>query len=569
LIIKPGTLSQGLEYVFQFTVKDMATDTSSSTYLHLAVDAGPRAGKFLVTPADGTMVDTTFQLECIDWTDDIEDLPLEFDFEYTAPDMDFPIPLVSTKLPKLDFKFPDISKASTTSIVYVKIRDIHGTSHREERTVLLRPSSIVSLTQATSFVEYMIGVDLERDMASTEMKRMIERIYIAVSILNKLSNATELLRRSLDMNFTMERRRVQAQFNPLRGKILAALNQIAIKTTHTKFTVRAISTAMLMDTQYPDQIEEAAFNTIISTCEILMMQSELFVDNINASIPFAGVLRNALEASRLFSTANATRLNLKNDEILAGKVMSIKNILSQAILKDKLPDEEFVPLQTSGFFINCRRVRATTAKGLIMGANSLLESQSGLKLKGSSSYSIYDDTIDFKNLRYTVDDGSFVFGTYAYPATVYDVEAGFPKSVFPAALKSLDVKLFQQSSPMTQMEALTIFFLDFDITQWRFSPFTTGERQRTALDWASINYGRSYSIKCSSQFIDCSNTGHVCTPVAVEGSQGPDYADTHCKNAFDGDDTTSWAVDPKAITDSTGAGSSVTVKFVKDRKSVV
>ena len=566
LIIKPGTLSQGLEYVFQFTVKDMATDTSSSTYLHLAVDAGPRAGKFLVTPADGTMVDTTFQLECLDWTDDIEDLPLEFDFEYTAPDMDFPIPLVSTKLPKLDFKFPDISKASTTSTVYVKIRDIHGTSHREESTVLLRPSSIVSLTQATSFVEYMIGVDLERDMASTEMKRTIERINIAVSVLNKLSNATELLRRSLDLNFTMERRRVQAQFNPLRAKILAALNQIAIKTTHTKFTVRAISTAMFMDTQYPDQIEEAAFNTIISTCEILMMQSDLFVDNINASIPFAGVLRSALEASRLFAETNATRLNLKNDEILAGKVMRIKSILSQAILKDKLPDEEFVPLQTSGFFINGRRVRATTAKGLIMGANSLLESQSGLTLKGSSSYSIYDNTIDFKNLRYKVDDGSFVFGTYAYPATVYDVESAFPKSVFPAAYKSLDVRLFQQSPPMTQMEALTIFYLDFDITQWRFSPFTTGERQRTDLDWASINYGRSSSRKCSSQFIDCSNTSHVCTPVVVDGSQGPDYADTHCDNAFDADDTTSWAVNPKAITDPTGAGSSVTVNFVKPFK---
>ena len=566
LIIKPETLSQGLEYVFQFTIKDMAKGTSSSTYVHLTVDSGPRAGKFLVAPADGTMIDTTFQLECLDWTDDVEDLPLEFDFEYTAPGMDFPIPLLSTKLPKVDLKFPDISKDPVTSTIYVKIRDIHGTLHREERTVLLRPSSIISLTQAKTFVEDMLGVELQRDVNSTDMKRTIERINIAVSVLNKLSaaatNSTELSRRSLDSNSTIARR-IQAQFNPLRTKILAALNQIAIKTTHTKFTVRAISTAMFMDTKYPEQIEEVAFNTIISTCEILMMQSDLFVDNINASIPFAGILRNALQASRLFSTTNATRLNLKNDEVLVGKVMSIKNILSQAILKDKLPDEEFVPLQTSAFFINCRRVRATTAKGLIMGANSLLESQHGLTLEGSSSYSIYDDTIDFQKLRYKVDDGSFVFGTYAYPGTVYDVEAAFPKSVFPAAYKSLDVKLFQHSPPITQLGPLTYFYLDFDITQWQFSPFTTGERQRTDLDWASINYGRSSSIRCSSQFIDCSDTNHICTPPPIEGSQGPDYADTHCDNAFDGDETTSWAVDPKAISDPTGAGSSVSVKFVK------
>ena len=567
LIIKPNTLSQGLGYVFQFTLRNIVSGASSSTFVHLDVDSGPQGGKFLVSPSTGTMTGTSFDLRCVDWTDDVEDLPLQFDFEYAYTGINYPIPFQSSKLPKVDFQFPDVSRVAILFSLHAKIRDVHGTTKREEITVMLQPSGIDSLTQAAAFVESQLGIELERDIASTDLKRSMERINIAISVMNKLStlpDAEASSRTTTQSKATIEYdRRVMAQFSPLRSKVLASIHKIARNTTHSRFTVNVISAALHLNTDYSEQIGEKDFDIILSTCETLMAESKMFVENINASVPFAGTLRNLLYASRQFSMVNANRFNLRKDEILVGKVMRIKNILSQAILMDKLPEEEFVSLQTSAFLINCRRVRADTAKGLIMGANTLLESQYGLQLQGSSSYSITDDTIDFKNLRYKVDDGSFYFGTHPYPMTLYDTLDAFPKSTFPEAYRSLDMKLFQQSPPMTQKDYLTLFYLDFEITQWKFAPFETGERQRTELDLASTRFGRASSIACSSSFIDCSTTNHVCTPDPVEGSQGPDYADTACENAFDGDGTTVWAVDPQAISDPTGAGSTVAITFIR------
>jgi hypothetical protein len=575
LIIKREILTQGLEYVFQLTVKNLKNETSSS-FVHIQVDQGPRGGNFVVSPTRGTMTTTKFLLECSNWVDEVEDYPLEYDFEYSFAG-DYSLPIDSSPVSRAEYVFPDVSQVETTLLLYVRIRDIHGTTHNEESSVLVTPSAINSLAQVTAFAENKLGLDLERDINSTDMKNTMERILSVVSVMNRFSalhqNTTSRRRgneltfgsrnRDMDRRFTKNlRRSFEMQFNVFRSKILNALELLTVKTTHTRFTVRALSVAMNLNTLYPNQLLVPEFDKILIICQKLMLQRALYVENVNASVPFAGILRNLLEASRQYANSNSTRLNLRKDELIVGEVMMIKNILSQAILEERLPDEEFVPLQTSAFIINSRRVRSETAKGLIMGANTLLESQSGIVLKGSSSYSITNDAIDFRSRRYKIDDNSFFFGTHPYPMTVYDKTEAFPKSIFPSTYRGLDLKLFQQSPPMTQKDKLTLFYLDFEITQWKFSPFETGERRRTELDWASIQYGRSIARTCSSVFVDCSNTNHVCTPPVVEGSQGPEYTDTACDNAFDGDDSTSWAVDPKQIYDETGAGSTVTVNFV-------
>ena len=53
----------------------------------------------------------------------------------------------------------------------------------------------------------------------------------------------------------------------------------------------------------------------------------------------------------------------------------------------------------------------------------------------------------------------------------------------------------------------------------------------------------------------------MCTPLPVAGSQGPDYPDNACGNAFDGGVDSSWAVDPQRVSDPAGAGSTVEVRF--------
>jgi len=583
LIIKPGYLSPGLGYVFGFTIKNVVNGASSSSFLYLDVDDGPRGGRFLVSPPSGTMTQTIFMLECVDWMDEIENLPLRFLLEYEIPDVEYSMQILeSTALPKVHFKFPDVSKVATKSAIYVKVTNNLGSMRQEQKSVLLQPSAIITLSQAKEFAMNQLGMEFFLDMASTDLKRIMERINIVGSVLNKISaasNTAEASRRALySINSTDALRalsnsnsssisssyasKLQSEFNPIRSKIITALNQITANTTHTRFTVRAISSGMHMITLYPDEIFEPDFAGILATCEALMLQRKLFSDNHNASVPFAGILKNLLESSRLSSSMNASRLNLRNDEILVGKVIQIRNILSQAILDDKLPDEEFVFLQTSAFLINTRRVRSETAKSLIMGANTVLESQK-TDLLGSSAYQITSDAIDFRGLRYKFDDGSWVFGTFPYPMTLYDTAEAFPKSIVPSAYRALDIRLFQKSPPMTKKDDLTFFYLDFDITQWKFPLFESAERQRTELDWASVNFGRSISIICSSVFIDCSETNHICVPDPSDGSQGPSYPDTACNRAFDGDETTDWAVDPKAISDTTGAGSSVAIKFVR------
>ena len=569
LVIKPNTLSQGLGYVFQLTIKDPNKNESSSALIQIDVDTGPRGGEFMVYPPTGTALDTDFSLLCADWTDDAEDYPFEFDFEYAYDGAEYARPIESTKIPKVEISFPDIAETATELSIVVSIRDVHGTTHREEKSVMLNPSPIISLDQVTTSIDDALGEGLARDINSTDFPQTMQRINNVISTLNKVSLAQSsdaaYIRRDGDINITDDRRRVDSKFSPVRSQILKTLKLITNKTTHTRHTVRALSVAMHLNTLYPNQIAVPDFHHILVVCQSLMLQKELFVDNINAGVPFAGILRNLLQASRQNALRDATRFNLRNDELLVGQVMMIKNVLSQAILQDKLPDEEFVFLQTSAFLINCRRVRSETARGLIMGSYSLLESQGGKTLAGSSAYSISADAIDFENLRYKIDDNSFFFGTKSYPGTVYDTKEAFPKSSFPSSYRGLEKRLFQAAAPMTQRDFLTIFYLDFEITQWRFPPFETGEMQRSEVDWASIRFGRVASFTCSSVFTDCSGTDNMCVSQSLEGSSAITYRDTACNNAFDSDERTSWAVNPEKVSllKQNGAGSQVSVTFVE------
>ena len=101
------------------------------------------------------------------------------------------------------------------------------------------------------------------------------------------------------------------------------------------------------------------------------------------------------------------------------------------------------------------------------------------------------------------------------------------------------------------------------VMEWLSSPYDIAERSLAKTNMASLGMRRAIMLTCSSTFLDCTDTGHICTPARVEGSQGPNFPDAACANAIDDDENTAWAVNPADIKDEGGAGSSISVTLAK------
>ncbi|CAM9178731.1 unnamed protein product [Ectocarpus fasciculatus] len=82
LVIPSGVLTGGSTYAFRLSATDVASQATGFADISLTINAPPTGGHVDAAPRAGVAAVDTFVLECLDWTDEVDDLPLLFSFSY-------------------------------------------------------------------------------------------------------------------------------------------------------------------------------------------------------------------------------------------------------------------------------------------------------------------------------------------------------------------------------------------------------------------------------------------------------------------------------------------------------
>eukprot|EP00854_Cymbomonas_tetramitiformis_P001955 gene1955-2638_t len=145
----------GGAYIFKLSVEDSWGPASSS--LRVVVNRPPQPGSFTVTPAQGTVLNTTFQMLASDWVDE-DNTPLWYQLSYvvtggTSATQEMlneykPDPSTSSMLPEegLEVAWREVQ-------VFVSVRDALGAVASASAAVVVAPGAELSDTELTSFVD--------------------------------------------------------------------------------------------------------------------------------------------------------------------------------------------------------------------------------------------------------------------------------------------------------------------------------------------------------------------------------------------------------------------------------
>ncbi|CBJ29756.1 conserved unknown protein [Ectocarpus siliculosus] len=82
LVIPRGLLTGGSTYTFRLSATDVASQATGFADMTLTINAPPTGGHVDASPRAGVAAVDTFLLESLDWTDEVDDLPLMFSFSY-------------------------------------------------------------------------------------------------------------------------------------------------------------------------------------------------------------------------------------------------------------------------------------------------------------------------------------------------------------------------------------------------------------------------------------------------------------------------------------------------------
>ncbi|CAM9646533.1 unnamed protein product [Scytosiphon promiscuus] len=82
LVVRPKILTGGSTYTFRLSATDVNSGAAGLAEVSVLMNAAPTGGHVEVTPRAGRAAIDTFVLESLDWTDEVDDLPLMFSFAY-------------------------------------------------------------------------------------------------------------------------------------------------------------------------------------------------------------------------------------------------------------------------------------------------------------------------------------------------------------------------------------------------------------------------------------------------------------------------------------------------------
>jgi hypothetical protein len=80
LVIKGGSLIRGQSYVIELTAS-CDLEMAGRSRISVQADQGPVPGSFTPSPLEGTAFKTTFTLECSQWTEELDNMPLLYQYQ--------------------------------------------------------------------------------------------------------------------------------------------------------------------------------------------------------------------------------------------------------------------------------------------------------------------------------------------------------------------------------------------------------------------------------------------------------------------------------------------------------
>jgi hypothetical protein len=220
LSIRTGVLTAGQTYGFRFTV--LEAGSVGFAEISFTVNAPPTSGSFSVSPTVGHGVVDIFTLQCLNWADSAEDMPITYEFRYTENTTD-EIPLGTPDANVYQVTFPEPPGSNEQGIVTViaYVTDQWGGQQRvTQPALILAPAkaSVRGLRSSTNRSEDSLSA-LEHCRATGDIDCIVR--------------LTVQLARSLASTLTCSE----------RGRMLSTLTESADQSQMNKAEVAAFSQA--------------------------------------------------------------------------------------------------------------------------------------------------------------------------------------------------------------------------------------------------------------------------------------------------------------------------------------
>ncbi|KAK3279658.1 hypothetical protein CYMTET_12468, partial [Cymbomonas tetramitiformis] len=187
MVLRAGVLEPGAAYIFTLHVTDSYGSASSS--LRVVVNSPPTAGRVSATPAEGTVLDTLFQVAASDWEDG--DAPLWYQLYYHVAgspvnEMDLlseyqPLAQTNTVMPQ-----EGAEEFGHVVEVHVWVKDALGAVGSAAANVTVRPVAFAGEAELTEFVDGML-VSSETAMANGDISTTMALVDGVSNLMNTAS----------------------------------------------------------------------------------------------------------------------------------------------------------------------------------------------------------------------------------------------------------------------------------------------------------------------------------------------------------------------------------------------
>jgi hypothetical protein len=415
LAIAANALDGGATYVFVLTATD-SSDRSGVARISITTNAPPTIGT-CTSSMNAGQVNTTFTLSCSEWSDDLEDLPLQYGFFLDSAAGLLEVGYFSTDEAIAAYLPPGSSDDNYMLSITVIIRDVWGASSSSSFMIAVFPPDDLGVTSSTSpfidqlsvseeagdvnrFAQSLLAVtallDASRDSQTTTLTsdQLSERASVRYIALGYLENQAD----DDDSGISTSRIQQQVQLAFLLCQNTDELNSDA-RVHAIQFVASRASTAYNnSDIEFTSSMGDSMLRT---------------VDQVSFSI--TATLANAI-ANGTIATAdvwNITALATENAAV-ARSFLSSLSLISRGEVKSHVAGETAVVHNTNRVYVASSRRSNTSLSNADIGFANTTEP--GFKLPGNLSSSLYDYT--------TVDISFFTMQQHVFSFADIGVTSG-------------------------------------------------------------------------------------------------------------------------------------------------
>merc|ERR1711871_1774999 len=189
-VIKPDKLSVGITYSFMLKASD--SGGKGFAEIDVPINIPPRGGTFTVSPLEGIASNTTITLTLRGWTDNVEDLPLKYQYSYFVgmPSGDLIVdkakevvegaPSDKTRVMK---EYPEGDKNFSAITVIGNVVDAYRGTQRNEQVLTIRKLEMPA-ADATKYISGKMDSKLGEQMLTGDNSGAVGSVGLFANVLN-------------------------------------------------------------------------------------------------------------------------------------------------------------------------------------------------------------------------------------------------------------------------------------------------------------------------------------------------------------------------------------------------